>query len=108
MEDKNPINGANKPTSDAIIMVAGTPQFDAFLAGRIELINAPVREYEARNRRLLMIGEIVEVAASEEIPLTPSQIIAIADAALKDPTLTQDLALAFAKVVVNKPKGNVQ
>ena len=55
-----------------------------------------------------MIGEIVEVAANEEIPLTPSQIIAIADAALKDPTLTQDLALAFAKVVVNKPKGNVQ
>ena len=41
MEDKNPINGANKPTSDAIIMLAGTPEFDAFLAGRIELINAP-------------------------------------------------------------------
>ena len=35
-------------------------------------------------------------------------LIAIADAALKDSTLTQDLALAFAKVVVNKPKGSVQ
>ena len=108
MEDQNPTNGANKPTSNAVVILANTPEFGAFLNGRIELINAPLREYEARNRRLRMIGEITEVVAAEEIPISPSQIIAIADAALKDPTLTQDLALAFAKVVVNKPNGNAQ
>ena len=108
MEDQNPTNGANEPTSNAVVILANTPEFEAFLNGRLKLINRPLREYEARNRRLQMIGEITEVAAAEEVPFSPSQIVAIADAALKDPTLTQDLALAFARVVVNKPNGNVQ
>jgi hypothetical protein len=108
MEDTNATNGASKPTSNAVVILAGTPQFDAFLSGRIEMINAPVREYEARNKRLRMVGEIVEVAASEEIPLTPGQILALAEAALNDPKLTRDLTLAFAAVVVNKPNGNTQ
>ena len=106
MEDQNPTNGANEPTSNAVVILANTPEFDAFLVGRTELINAPLREYEARTRRLRMIGEITEVVAAEGMPLTPSQIVTIAEAALQDPTLTKDLALAFAQVVVNKPKGN--
>lgn len=36
-----------------------------------------------------MIGEIAEVAATQEIPLTPAQIVTIAEAALKDPKLNQ-------------------
>ncbi|MFN8466270.1 MAG: hypothetical protein U0X20_12005 [Caldilineaceae bacterium] len=108
MEDKNPTNGANEPTSNAVVILANTPEFEAFLNGRIELINRPLREHEARNRRLQMIGEITEVVAAEEMPISPSQIIVIADAALKDPTLTKDLALAFAQVVVNKPKASAQ
>ncbi len=105
MKDKNPASGATEPTSNAVVILPNTPEFEAFLSGRIELINAPLREHEARNRRLQMIGEIAEVAATQEIPLTPAQIVTIAEAALKDPKLNQDLALAFATVVVNKPNG---
>ena len=89
MEDQNPTNGANEPTSNAVVILANTPEFDAFLVGRTELINAPLREYEARNRRLRMIGEIIEVVAAEGMPLTPSQILTIAEAALQDPKLTK-------------------
>jgi hypothetical protein len=107
MEDKNPTSWANKPTSDAVVILPNTPEFEAFLNGRIELVNRPLREQEARNRRLQMIGEIVEVAATEEIPLTPGQVLTLAEAALKVPKLTRDLTLTFASVV-NKPNGNEQ
>ena len=41
MENTKPTNGASEPTPDAVIILAGTPEFDAFLAGRLELINRP-------------------------------------------------------------------
>ena len=53
-----------------------------------------------------MIGEIVEVAASEEMPLMPGQILTLAEAALQNPELARDLTpAAFASVIINKPNG---
>ena len=109
METTKPTNGASEPTPDAVIILAGTPQFDAFLAGRLEMINRPVREHEARHRRLQMIGEIVEVAASEDVPLMPGQILALAEAALQNPEFARDLTpAAFFSVIINKPNGREQ
>lgn len=106
-----PTSGTPAPKPDeptAVIIVAGTPQFAAFLAGRFELINEPVRQEDTRNRRLQLIGEIVEVAACEELDLTPNQILAIATAALADPELARDLTPANFGIIINKHNGSEQ
>lgn len=108
MDNNTPANGTHPPKPDAIIIVAGTPEFAAFLAGRTELINQPLREQDERNHRLQLIGEIVEVAAKEELDLTPNQILAIAGAAMEDPEIARDLTPTTFGIIVNKPNGSEQ
>ena len=108
MEDRNPANEAKQPTTDAVIILANTPEFEAFLAGRTELINRPLREQNERNHRLRLIGEIVEVAAKEELDLAPNQILAIADAAIEDPKIARGLTPATFGIIVNKPNRSEQ
>jgi hypothetical protein len=102
MEQNTPAGSTPAPLNQpTIILVAGTQDFGAFLAGTIERINAPLRAEEARNQRLQLIGEIVEVAAKEEIYLTPSQILLIADAAEKDITIGCELSPATFDIIIN-------
>ena len=113
MEDTKPTNGTSAngttPQPQTVQLRVGTPEFAAYLAGFTEYHDARTHAKEARNLRLQVIGEIVEVAALKGIPLIPSEILAIAEAALQNPDLARDLAPAtLVSVIINKPNGREQ
>jgi hypothetical protein len=63
------------------LLKPGTPDFAAYLNGFQEYHAARQAEKEARNLRLRLIGEVTEVVAEENLPITPAQIVEIAAAA---------------------------
>ena len=60
------------------LLTAGADAFGDFLDQITEKINRPLKEYEARQARLRLIGEITEVAALQAIALTPTEILTLA------------------------------
>ena len=90
---------------DPITLTPGTPDFAAYLNGLHEYDNARQDAKEARNLRLRLIGEVTEVAALEELPLTPLDILGIAtaaEAAMKKGALTPDWTTTICDFIPKK------
>ncbi|MFN8467303.1 MAG: hypothetical protein U0X20_17225 [Caldilineaceae bacterium] len=101
-----PADGASTPKPSGVILLVGTPEFDAYLSGFTEYHAARAREKEQRNQWLQLVGEIVEVAADCNMALSPSDILVIAETAKGDILAGGDLSDASAQIIfdLSKPR----
>lgn len=93
-----PANGT-APQAQPILLLVGTPDFDAYLSGFTEYHAAKQREKEARNQWLQLVGEIVEVAADCNMDLSPSDILEIAETAKGDIIAGGEMSETSAEII---------
>ena len=90
------------------LLTAGTKAFGDFLDRTAARINRPLKEYEARQARLRLIGEITEVAALQDIALTPTQILTLAMAIGAEENGERAIAAHFVLIASRQPAGDEQ